>query len=82
MLKKGWYVLEVRSGSERKVKEIIKGLVKGKGLENLIGEIKENEIRGYVYIEMTLNNELVYAIEGISNCNGFVRCDGVIVKMN
>ena len=76
------YVLECRCGKEKEVIKIIKGIVDGYGMLDLVSEIFEDSlISGYIYIDMVFNSNLINIIEKISCVKTFIRFGNVIVSM-
>ena len=83
MERKEWYVLKVRVGREKEVIRIIKGMIKGGEMFNLVGDmISDNLVKGYVYIEMVKCEKLINRIEKIESSRGFVKFNGSIEEMS
>jgi transcription antitermination factor NusG len=82
MGKMSMFVLNVKGGKEKEVIKVIKGLVKGYEVVDLLGEVVEERIvKGIVYIEMIENEILLKRIEKIVSSRGFIKNNGVIEKM-
>ncbi len=72
-----WYIIHAYSGFERKVKESLESRVQAFGLQDKIGKVlipteSVTEVRGYVLVEMDMDDHVWHVVKATPRVTGFV----------